>query len=147
MKFEQILELVKAVSDSKVTTFKFEEGETKILLRTGEEKIVTSPELQSSMTGVQTEQLNEEAVPVKENVSDGNVVACPLVGTFYSSPSEEAGPFVQVGDKVKVGQTLAIVEAMKLMNEIESEFEGEVVEILAMNEQSVEYGQSLFVIK
>ena len=66
------------------------------------------------------------------------------MGTFYAAPSEDAPPFVTVGDLVKKGQTLAIVEAMKLMNEIESEYDGMVAEILAENGQPVEYGQPLF---
>ena len=71
----------------------------------------------------------------------------PLVGTFYAAPAEDAEPFVKVGDSVKEGQVLAIVEAMKLMNEIESEFDGTVEKILVSNEEVVEYGQPLFVIK
>ena len=74
----------------------------------------------------------------------GQVVKSPLVGTFYTAPSEDADPFVQVGDQVKSGQTLAIVEAMKLMNEIESEYTGEIKEVLVENGQMVEYGQPLF---
>ena len=74
----------------------------------------------------------------------GNFVKSPLVGTFYAAPSEDAEPFIKVGDTVKKGQTLAIVEAMKLMNEIESEFDGVVTEILVENEENVEYGQPLF---
>ena len=77
----------------------------------------------------------------------GNQVISPLVGTFYAAPSEDAPAFVKVGDKVKKGQVLAIVEAMKLMNDIESDFDGEVVEIYVENGQSVEYGQPLFMIR
>ena len=77
----------------------------------------------------------------------GNIVKSPLVGTFYAAPAEDAEPFVKVGDSVKEGQVLAIVEAMKLMNEIESDFTGTVAEILVENGQAVEYGQPLFVIK
>lgn len=76
----------------------------------------------------------------------GNVVKSPLVGTFYAAPAEDAEPFVKVGDSVKEGQVLAIVEAMKLMNEIESDFTGTIKEILVENGQGVEYGQPLFVI-
>ena len=71
----------------------------------------------------------------------------PLVGTFYAAPAEDADPFVRTGDKIKQGQVLAIVEAMKLMNDIESDFDGEVAEILVENGQPVEYGQPLFVIR
>ena len=71
----------------------------------------------------------------------------PLVGTFYTAPAEDAEPFVKVGDTVKKGQVVAIVEAMKLMNEIESEYDGIVEEILVENAQGVEYGQPLFRIR
>ncbi len=71
----------------------------------------------------------------------------PMVGTFYSAASPEKPPFIKVGDQVKKGQTICIIEAMKLMNEIESEYDGEVVEILVKNEDMVEFGQPLFLVK
>ena len=71
----------------------------------------------------------------------------PLVGTFYAAPAEDAAPFVAVGDTVKKGQTLAIVEAMKLMNEIQCEYDCEIEAVLVSNEQKVEYGQPLFRVK
>ena len=77
----------------------------------------------------------------------GSVVKSPLVGTYYAASSPENPPFVKVGDKVSKGQVLGIVEAMKLMNEIESEFDGTVKEILVENEQMVEFGQPMFVIE
>ena len=70
-----------------------------------------------------------------------------MVGTFYAAPAEDAKAYVEVGDTVKEGQVLAIVEAMKLMNEIESEFSGKICEILVKNGEAVEYGQPLFVIR
>ena len=70
-----------------------------------------------------------------------------LVGTFYASPAEDADPFVQVGEQVQKGKILAIVEAMKLMNEIESEFDGTIEEILVENGAPVEYGQPLFIVR
>ncbi|MCE2969204.1 MAG: acetyl-CoA carboxylase biotin carboxyl carrier protein [Burkholderiales bacterium] len=76
----------------------------------------------------------------------GNVVKSPMVGTFYRSPSPGADPFVDVGSTVKVGDTLCIIEAMKLLNEIEAEVAGEVKQVLVENGQAVEYGQPLFVI-
>lgn len=74
----------------------------------------------------------------------GNLIKSPLVGTFYAAPAEDAEPYVKVGDSVKKGQVLAIVEAMKLMNEIESDFDGEIAEIYVKNQDAVEYGQPLF---
>ena len=74
----------------------------------------------------------------------GKLIESPLVGTFYAAPAEDAAPFVAVGDTVKKGQTLAIIEAMKLMNEIESEYDGTIAEVLVENGQPVEYGQPLF---
>lgn len=71
----------------------------------------------------------------------------PMVGTFYAQPSPEKPPFVGVGDMVKKGQTICIIEAMKLMNEIESEYDGEIVEVLVENDDMVEFGQPLFLIK
>jgi acetyl-CoA carboxylase biotin carboxyl carrier protein len=82
----------------------------------------------------------------KSSQSDGNVVKSPIVGTFYRAPSPDDDPFVSVGEKVEKGQTLCIVEAMKIMNEIESEFSGEVKEILVDNAEPVEYDQPLFII-
>lgn len=82
-----------------------------------------------------------------DSVPEGNTVKAPLVGTFYNAASPENPAFVKVGDVVKKGQTLGIIEAMKLMNEIESEFDGVVEAILIENEQMVEYGQPLFVIR
>jgi acetyl-CoA carboxylase biotin carboxyl carrier protein len=83
------------------------------------------------------------------DTSDGNVayVTSPFVGTFYRSPSPDSAPFVDVGTRIKKGQVLCIVEAMKLMNEIEAEIEGSIVQILVENGQAVEYGEPLFKIK
>ncbi len=78
--------------------------------------------------------------------STGHVLTSPIVGTFYSAPSPDAQPFVRVGDRVKKGQVLCIVEAMKLMNEIESDLEGTISEIFPKNGQPVEYGEPLFAI-
>lgn len=107
------------------------------------------------MTGVvhggmaESEALNKQASEKEEHVDIGSdkVVTSPLVGTFYSAPSPEAEPFVQVGDTVKKGQVLGIIEAMKLMNEIESEYDGVVEAVLVENENVVEYGQPLFRIR
>ncbi|MFQ5526895.1 MAG: acetyl-CoA carboxylase biotin carboxyl carrier protein [Thermoanaerobaculia bacterium] len=77
----------------------------------------------------------------------GHTIASPIVGTYYAAPSPDSDPYVQVGDRVGVGQVLCIVEAMKLMNEIESDVDGEIVEILPSNAQPVEFGEPLFIIR
>jgi acetyl-CoA carboxylase biotin carboxyl carrier protein len=84
--------------------------------------------------------------PPAVELPKGNIVKSPMVGTFYRSPSPGANPFIEVGQTVKPGDTLCIIEAMKLLNEIEAEVAGEVKEVLVENGQAVEYGQPLFVI-
>ena len=141
MEIKDIIELMKAVYDNGLTKFELEQGDTKIVMKC-EKKIVkvSGPAaMEGPMAAAQTH------VPVAE--LSGNIISCPLVGTFYASPSPEAECFVKVGDHVKKGQVVGIVEAMKLMNEIESEYDGVVEEILVNNEDTVEYGQPLFVIR
>ena len=136
MDYQQILELVKEVSKAGLTNFEYTEGNIRIAMSCPqpEEKIVV-PASNLVLQSQAAEAVGEKG---------GNLVKSPLVGTFYAAPSEDAEPFIKVGDTVKKGQTLAIVEAMKLMNEIESEFDGVVTEILVENEENVEYGQPLF---
>ena len=118
-------------------------------------KVVAAPQAVAAVpAAVAAEIVQPAAAPAQDNAQqeeeetlDGNVVKSPLVGTFYNAPSPDAEPYVKVGDTVKKGQVLAIVEAMKLMNEIESEFDGTVEKILVSNEEVVEFGQPLFVIK
>lgn len=99
--------------------------------------------------GVDTQPAPVQAMPASAPVADQNThtILSPIVGTFYSSPSPDAPAFVQVGSRVSAGQTLCIVEAMKLMNEIESDVSGTIVSILANNAQPVEYNQPLFIVK
>ncbi|EET62674.1 putative acetyl-CoA carboxylase, biotin carboxyl carrier protein [Marvinbryantia formatexigens DSM 14469] len=87
---------------------------------------------------------HEEASQEGKKTGEARYIESPMVGTFYTAPSEKEAPFVSVGDTVKKGQVVAIIEAMKLMNEVEAECSGVVEEILAENEQLVEYGQPLF---
>lgn len=134
MEQKDLLELIRAVSNSNIADFQYEQGETKVMISAfGRQSAVASQEVMQPVA----EQMN---VPVP----DAQTVKAPLVGTFYAAPSEEAAPYVQVGDQVKKGQTLGIVEAMKLMNEIESEYDGVVVEVCVKNGAMVEYGQPLF---
>ena len=152
MDYQQILELVKEVSKAGLTNFEYTEGNIRIAMSCPqpEEKIVVPASnlvlQEAAGAGANTVETAAPAQQEPEQIAEekgGNVVKSPLVGTFYAAPSEDAQPFVKVGDTVK-GQTLAIVEAMKLMNEIESEFDGVVTEILVENEDNVEYGQPLF---
>lgn len=153
MDYQQILELVKEVSKAGLTNFEYTEGNIRIAMSCPqpEEKIVVPASnlvlKEAAGAGANTVETAAPAQQEPEQIAEekgGNVVKSPLVGTFYAAPSEDAQPFVKVGDTVKKGQTLAIVEAMKLMNEIESEFDGVVTEILVENEDNVEYGQPLF---
>lgn len=148
MEYEKIKQLMEDMGNSKLTSIDidFPDG-TKISMKKEEKQVVVenvSTKQSVNVEKVQTTQKIEEKV---ETVEDGNVVKSPMVGTFYSKPSPDSDSYVKVGQKVKKGDVLCIIEAMKLMNEIESEFEGEVVEILVKDEETVEYGKPLFVIK
>lgn len=155
MELDKIIELIHTVSESNLTQFTMEEGNLKISMKTDKQtKVVAAPQAVAAVpaaAGVETIQpaapSQDSTQQPQEEILDGNVVKSPLVGTFYNAPSPDAEPYVKVGDTVKKGQVLAIVEAMKLMNEIESEFDGTVEKILVSNEEVVEYGQPLFVIK
>lgn len=156
MEFENLLTLIKTVSDSDLTDFAYEENGTSIHLKKKKETVVvTGNSSNVPVMGLQTVQplgqITESEAKMEKDIADGEpegmLIKSPLVGTFYAAPAEDAAPFVSVGDLVKKGQTLAIVEAMKLMNEIESEFDGTVKEILVENEQMVEFGQPMFVIE
>lgn len=139
MEFDKIVKLIHAVGGSGLSEFSFEEGALKISMRGGEKQGKTVEFLPKAV------EIKEE-IKEKTAVITGKTVKSPLVGTFYAAPSPEAETFVKKGDTVKKGQVLGIVEAMKLMNEIESEYDGVVEDILIGNEDTVEYGQPLFVI-
>lgn len=146
MEFEQLITLITVVSDSELTRFSYEENGTVIQMRKEkEEKLVTVNGVAQDVPTLVEQGATQAGGKETESVS-GNVVTSPLVGTFYASSSPEAEPFVKVGDSVKKGQVLGIVEAMKLMNEIESDYDGIVKQILVSNEDVIEYGQPMFVI-
>jgi acetyl-CoA carboxylase biotin carboxyl carrier protein len=87
------------------------------------------------------------AQPVPAAAADEHIIKSPIVGTFYAGPSPDAGPFVRVGDFVEAGQTVCIIEAMKLMNEIEADIGGEIARVMVENGQPVEYGEPLFALR
>lgn len=152
MEFENLLKLIKAVSDSSLTEFKYETEDVEIKMGKGQKTsgavVVQSTVPKEMMPAAAAQPMQDQAsgavLAETGNEVSGKYVTSPLVGTFYTAPAEDADNFVEIGDKVKKGQVLAIIEAMKLMNEIESEFDGEIAEVLVENGEAVEYGQPLF---
>lgn len=163
MEMEKMIELIDAVSKSDLTGFKYEEDGIKLHLSKKENTCYVTENVSApvNMTGTASAATVSAGVvsaeigktnaegdqtmgAAAEEAVVGNIVESPLVGTFYSAPAEDAESFVKVGDRVEKGQTLGIVEAMKLMNEIESDYSGTVAEILVNNQEGVEYGQPLF---
>lgn len=146
MDLEKIEGLVKIIENSSLTEFTYKEGEIKITMS----KLDNAPVV---MTGVPATAPAPAAAPVAaaaaEAVEENEplFIVSPIVGTFYSAPAPDAPAFVKVGDQVKNGQTVCILEAMKLMNEIQSDFDCEIEAVLVSNEQKVEYGQPLFRVK
>ncbi|MDR8728197.1 acetyl-CoA carboxylase biotin carboxyl carrier protein [Burkholderia pseudomultivorans] len=157
MDLRKLKTLIDLVSESGISELEVTEGEGKVRI------VKNAPPVYVQPTGGYAPQVNVAqaapqpaesataaaagaAAPAAAAAPQGHVVTSPMVGTFYRAPSPGADPFVQVGDTVKEGQTLCIIEAMKLLNEIESDKAGVIKEILAENGQAVEYGQPLFVI-
>lgn len=161
LNFEEIKELIEAIDNTEITKFEFSNEEFEINIEKEKERIVeTSRVVESVPVGVATDrpvQVTQSVITPQENtiadkeesfLDEGlEVVESPIVGTFYDSPSPDSETFVKVGDSVKKGDILCIVEAMKIMNEIKSEYDGVVAEILLENEDIVEYGQPLMLIR
>lgn len=169
MEFENLITLIQTISDASVTKFRYEQDGIKLCIEkdtvpkgAGHHEppapgmVYPMPGAVQPMPGMaypmqnpvmamegQADRDVQTDVPEKADNS-GKMIKSPLIGKFYAAPAEDAQAFVAVGDHVKKGQIVAIVEAMKLMNEIESEFDGEVAEILVENGEVVEYGQPLF---
>ena len=166
MNIEEMTKLIKAVADNKLTSFEIKDGEFKLSIKCEKEApqivMAQAPAVpvaaavpaaaSSAFVPAAPAAAAPAATPAPVAASEaseegGKVITSPLVGTFYSASSPEAEPFVKEGDTVKKGQVLGIIEAMKLMNEIESEFDGVVEAVLVSNEEVVEYGQPLFRIR
>lgn len=159
MELKDIRQLIKIVEASNISEFKLEEEGTKLKISknfsnngampVSEVQLVTAPATQTVMTPPVPDSANEVKESGEESKPADNIVEVrsPMVGTFYRSPSPDADSYVEVGQMISVGQTLCIVEAMKLMNEIESEIGGKIVKILVENAQPVEYNQVLFLIE
>ena len=140
MNLEKIEKLVKIIENSSMLDFSIQEGDVKIKMSRRGSAGASSTPMAVSTQGV------DNAADGLDSDDEGYITS-PIVGTFYSAPSPEAKAFVKVGDRVKAGQTVCILEAMKLMNEIESDFDCEIEAVLVSNEQKIEYGQPLFKVK
>ncbi len=166
MTIDDIVKLIQTVSENGLTSFEYEENGQRLVLEKKKKKNVVISGIagngtnalsgidvgSASLAGaaiVDEDEISPEKKeePAKIDIGADKVVVSPLVGTFYCASSPDAEPFVHVGDSVKKGQVLGIIEAMKLMNEIESEFDGVIEAVLVGNEEVVEFGQPLFRIR
>ena len=157
MEFENLVKLIETVSASGLTGFQYEEKGMKIKLSkdvSGGAQVVSATDAKEqsiqSAAVLKTQETQSISVTETEGIStqpEGKLIRSPLVGTFYAAPAEDADAFVAVGDMLKKAQTHYIVEARKLMNEIVSEFDGVIEEVLVENGQPVEYNQPLFRLK
>ncbi len=166
MNLKEIKELIDFLIEKDVAEFELERGDVKLRVKRGAPEaqiatthyvavppppIPTAPPAGAASTPAAapiSPATSAPAAPAAAEEDAGlHVIRSPIVGTFYESPSPGAPPFAKVGDKVSVGQVLCIIEAMKLMNEIESDFAGEVVKRYVSNGQPVEYGQALFAVR
>ena len=160
MDLKEIKKILDMIAESDVNQVTIEEGDFKIKVKKTPDVAQSSAPVQYQMPATPQQppqapapqqqssggQSSVSSESQQQEEPDGNVVKSPIVGTFYRAPSPDADEFVKVGDQVEKGQTLCIVEAMKIMNEIESEFSGEVKKILVDNGEAVEFEQPLFII-
>ena len=150
MDVSEIKELLIAASNADVSELVLETGDYKLTIKRGSAEpvaqVAPAPAQQQQPAEPKQETPSEPKPEPSEPKPDKNLseITAPIVGTFYEAPSPDAAPYVKVGDKVEAGAVLCIIEAMKLMNEIEAEVSGTVAEILVKNEEPVEYGQPLF---
>jgi|SRR5262249_38389752 len=155
MNQKELRELIEFLKEQDIAEFELERGDVKVRIKRG---VVAAPPavsvqafpLATALPSTTSSQAPPEApgIPKPPAVDEGlHIVKSPIVGTFYDSPSPGSPPFVKAGDTVEAGQVLCIIEAMKLMNEIEADLGGEIVKRLVNNGQPVEYGQPLFSIR
>jgi acetyl-CoA carboxylase biotin carboxyl carrier protein len=161
MNQKELKELIDFLIEKDISEFELERGDVKVRIKRGAEAaapVIThavpmatmpmaAPQSGHSSITAAAPPANASATPVAAAEEDLHTVKSPIVGTFYEAPGPGALPFVNTGEQVAAGQVLCIIEAMKLMNEIESDISGEVVKVLVSNGQPVEYGQPLFTIR
>ncbi len=147
MNFEEIKELIWIVNDSNISKVEIKNGEFEITLEKGVDEVVVESKPPKVVEAEETSQPETLANTDSTTSSDDRVIVTlnsPMVGTFYAAPAPNAPRFVNVGDKVSKGQTIAILEAMKIMNEWEAEFDCKILKVLVEDGQPVEYGTPIF---
>lgn len=157
MDLKLVKNLLDLISETELNEVSIEEGDFKMKVKKQSDAPAQSAPMQFQMPAAQqapaqasqpaAASADSSSSEKKEAQPEGETVQSPIVGTFYGSPSPDSDPFVKVGDTVQKGDTLCIVEAMKIMNEIEAEFSGTVQKILVEDAQPVEFNQPLFIIK
>ena len=152
MDFKDIKELIRVFDKSELNKLKVKEGEFEISMQRGFEGGVTTvtttaPVAQVASIATPVVTAAPVAIETVSSAKSGDVIKSPMVGTYYSSPSPESPSFVEVGSSVKKGQTLCILEAMKIMNEVEAEFDCKIIEILVKDGSPVEYDMPIFVVE
>ncbi|EDM23670.1 acetyl-CoA carboxylase biotin carboxyl carrier protein [Caminibacter mediatlanticus] len=146
MELKDLKRLLEAFDKSKTNILEFETDEFRIYLDKSATHI--TPQQEVNQTVVETSTPVVQKVEAKPECEvEGELITSPMVGTFYQAPSPDSPPYVKVGDKVKKGQTLCIIEAMKIMNELEAEFDCEILEVLVEDGQPVEFDTPLFRVK
>ncbi|WP_321313523.1 acetyl-CoA carboxylase biotin carboxyl carrier protein [Halarcobacter sp.] len=151
MDFKEIKELIRVFDKSELNKLKVKEGEFEVAMQKGFEggTVVTTsaPVAQVAAPAAPAPVATPAAQESAPAAISGDTINSPMVGTFYASPSPEAQPFIKEGDTVKKGQTLCILEAMKIMNEVEAEFDCKIVKVLIENASPVEYDMPMFVVE
>ena len=152
MDLRKLKTLIDLVSESNISELEITEAEGKVrIVKGGTAAVAVMPTVAAAPVAVPAVAAAPAAAPAAAEAPAtppaGKVIKSPMVGTFYRAASPGAKPFVDVGDAVKAGQAVCIIEAMKIMNEIESDLEGRVVKMLCENGQAVEFGQPLFILE
>ena len=147
MEYEKIEKLIEDMGKSKLTELEIEFPEgLKISMKKENGKVDEKEHSKNDVDELIEENISKNIVNQEQNYKKGNIVKSPMVGTFYLKPSPTSNPYVEIGKVVKKGDTLCIIEAMKLMNEIECEYDGKITEIFLKDGEPVEYGSKLFAI-
>ena len=145
MDIRKVKKLIEMLESSELEVIEIQEGEESVRLVKKQTKTVVTQNLADPVTEKTVIGHPQEALSTIK-AAEGEVITSPMVGTFYAAPSPGARPFISVGDEIQEGDVVCIVEAMKMMNEIKSDFSGKVTSVLVENSEPVEFGQALFTV-